>query len=326
MPVMQVTCPKCKTILRPSKPLQEGKKVKCPKCATLFTAKNDEQEIKSATKAASKERAKGKPQEPAKPAASAKPLSQDDEDGPAVYGVIRDPDLEREEEEEEEIEEDEDDLDEDELEERQRKRKNKKEKLSVVVDLSVKDLRGPAVEAIMRPSNWLMRLALIGCITNLIIMGVYLIPVLLPVQLDENQLEAIKQEREKFRDKPEELKKFDAKQLESTMGLTKTSFVFMMFGIYGFCFAYYALIIYGVFKMQTLESYTWSVVACILGLIPLAALIPPLVIIFAVDYDLEEYMYIPYGGNFVSVFFASVWCLVTLRSKKMIGGFSYKGE
>lgn len=36
MPVMQASCPSCRTVLRSPQPLREGARVKCPKCATVF--------------------------------------------------------------------------------------------------------------------------------------------------------------------------------------------------------------------------------------------------------------------------------------------------
>src|ERR1700736_4984373 len=40
MPVTMLTCPGCKIVLKPTKPVPEGKKVKCPKCSAIFVSGN----------------------------------------------------------------------------------------------------------------------------------------------------------------------------------------------------------------------------------------------------------------------------------------------
>src|SRR5262245_48971454 len=138
MPVSTVRCPKCKAVLKPSKPLPAGKKVKCPKCANLFSVKPDDSDIKVAVPAGPKSKTKPKP---AAPIPAKKDSLDDDEDGPAVYSFA------------DAHQNSDDDAEE-------------KEDISVVPDLAVKDPRGPATEKIMKPSNWLIRLALTGCLTN----------------------------------------------------------------------------------------------------------------------------------------------------------------
>src|SRR5262252_6562983 len=39
MAVSKIICPECKKVLKPTKPLPEGKKVTCPKCGANFAAK-----------------------------------------------------------------------------------------------------------------------------------------------------------------------------------------------------------------------------------------------------------------------------------------------
>lgn len=38
MALLKITCPACKTVLKPPKPVPEGTKLKCPKCKSAFTA------------------------------------------------------------------------------------------------------------------------------------------------------------------------------------------------------------------------------------------------------------------------------------------------
>ncbi len=292
MPASKVSCPKCRAVLRPSKPLPVGKKVRCPKCANLFTVKPDDSDILAAAKAGPKDKGKTKPPPPAKK----KIFEEEEEDGPATYSFA-----------DEVVKEYDPDADE-------------KDDISVVPDLQVKDPRGPATATIMRPSNWLMRLALIGCLTNVILLLFFLIPQLLPVEddqpADKGQTKEAKAEKEKKE------KEKDAE----TLGLTRTSYVFLTFGLHAFAFAYYSLIVYGVFKMQTLESYRWSIAACILAFVPLAAGVPPLVAYLVADKPPEEYLALPYAGNWLSVLGAGIFCLFVLRKKEVIAGFEYQSD
>jgi hypothetical protein len=68
-----LTCPHCSSVLRPANPIPAGKKVRCPKCAEMFTAGGDP------------------------PPAAPKPqVVEEDEDGGGsnLYGVMADPDEE----------------------------------------------------------------------------------------------------------------------------------------------------------------------------------------------------------------------------------------
>ncbi|MFL5241795.1 MAG: hypothetical protein ACJ8FY_06780 [Gemmataceae bacterium] len=299
MPASKVSCPKCRAVLRPSKPLPVGKKVRCPKCANLFTVRPDDSDTLAAAKAGPAKagpgnKGKTKPLPPAKK----KIFDDEDEDGPATYSFANEESKDHDPDAEE------------------------KEDISVVPDLKVKDPRGPATATIMRSSNWLMRLSLIGCLTNVVLLLFLLIPQLLPVEDDDpaankgGQTAAAKAEKEKKQ------KEKDAE----TLGLTRTSYVLLTFGLHGFAFAYYSVIVFGVFKMQTLESYRWSIAACILAFIPLAAGVPPLVAYLIADKPPEEYLIVPYAGNWLSVLAAGAVCLYVLRKKEVIAGFEYQSE
>src|SRR5947209_455540 len=103
MPVAKLTCPECSAVLKPAKPVPEGKKIKCPKCGTIFEARaedNEPQPVKPAARpkpvpAAKKPSspvtaqkksaapAKSKPAAPAKP----KPAYEEDDDDAGTYAV-----------------------------------------------------------------------------------------------------------------------------------------------------------------------------------------------------------------------------------------------
>jgi hypothetical protein len=299
MPASKVSCPKCRVVLKPSKPLTVGKKVKCPKCANLFTVRPDDSDVQVAVPTVPKGKTNPKPAAPVK--AKKPAYDDDDEDGPAVYSFA---DAQEDNPEAEE-----------------------KDDISVVPDLAVKDPRGPATERLIKPSNWLIRLALIGCLTNVCLGFFYLIPQLLPVEDEATDAKSgNSQSAQAKADKEKKAKESD----KETLGLTRASFVFLMFGLLSFSFAYYALIVIGVFKMQTLESYKWSIAACIMAFLPLAAIVPPLVVWAIEDYALEDtrLFILPYltGGNWLSVLLAGIFTLVALRSKEVIAGFNYQSD
>jgi hypothetical protein len=245
-------------------------------------------------------KSKSKPK-PAAPVITKKDSFDDDEDGPAVYSFA---DAGH-------------DADDDAGEE--------KEDISVVPDLAVKDPRGPATERLVKPSNWLMRLALMGCLTNIVLMLFFLIPQLLPVEDDAP--DAKSGGGQSAQSKADQEKKTKERDKE-TLGLTRASYVALIFGLLAFSFLYFAVIAFGVYKMQNLESYKWSIAACILAFLPLAAVVPSLVIWAVADYGLDEMWVLPYagGGNWLSVLLAGIFTLVALRSKDVIKGFNYQSD
>src|SRR5262249_4541151 len=107
MPVAKFTCPECKSVLRPAKPLPSGKKVTCPKCKAAFTVTDPDED--KAIKA-------GKPG--AKSGSAVKPDPFED-DGPETYAVVK---------EEEQVEDDVDDDDEEDEDGKPRKPKPKKDR------------------------------------------------------------------------------------------------------------------------------------------------------------------------------------------------------
>src|SRR5713101_3454298 len=88
MSVSKLTCPDCHTVLRPTKPLPVGKKVKCPKCGAGFTAVEPPPEpvAKKPKKAAPKPAPAKK--KPAAPKPALKPYDDDDEDAGGTYAVV----------------------------------------------------------------------------------------------------------------------------------------------------------------------------------------------------------------------------------------------
>ena len=292
MLVSKMACPICKTVLKPAKPLPGEKKVKCPKCATDFMAsegdveKQPAQEAKAdpvptpkkkavkpvVPKAAPKVEAKAAPKAEAKAAPKKPADDDDDEDSGGTYSISEadrpkekgDPD-------------DEDDPG----------------KVDFIANQELKDLRGPAQAAVMKPSNMLILNGSVGFFGWLLLLVVQLLPVIFPVLEEEDEVGkdappkqaltfpagvaavALTQDptRPKDADKPEE-----PKQSLYMLYIWDLSLLAMYpWYIYGFTFiphllglAYAAALTYGAVKMQNLESRTWGVVASCLCMFPYA--------------------------------------------------------
>jgi hypothetical protein len=125
-----ITCPECNTVLRPAKPLRAGKSVKCPKCGAGFVVGGDEPAPPT-----SKSKAPSPVQK--KPAPSVAPLvpqNDDDEDGDGqAYSV-------------------------------QTEAAADGPKVSYALDMSIRDLRGPAMSQVIDPSNKLIIVGVSGFI------------------------------------------------------------------------------------------------------------------------------------------------------------------
>src|SRR6185312_9670681 len=95
MATARITCPDCKSVLRPAKPVPDGKKVKCPKCGNLFVTPGiveDEEEparAKGPAKMAPKKKAAikkaGAPKPPAK---KAEYDDEEDDEGGGIYAFV----------------------------------------------------------------------------------------------------------------------------------------------------------------------------------------------------------------------------------------------
>jgi hypothetical protein len=167
MAVSKLTCPECATVLRPAKPLAPGKKVKCPRCDTVFAAGSDEpdddeekEEARPARKAPAKARA-------AKAAKKAAPKKKADEEEEGTYGFLK---SQEEEEEEEE----------------------RKPRIDYAPDMSIKDLRGPAVKILMSPSNKLTFVGFAGVFGWLVLLILILIPYVFPIKDEDVEQDARK--------------------------------------------------------------------------------------------------------------------------------------
>jgi hypothetical protein len=294
MAASRLTCPECNATLKPAQPVPDGKKVKCPKCGVPFIAPgaaaavfelSEEDAAPPAPKpkaksapAKAKKAAKAAPQAPA-PAAKKPADDDDDDDGGGTYGFLPGEEPKGEDEDED------------------------KPQIDYAPDMSIRDLRGPAVTWIMRPSTWLLRCGIASTLGWVGLIVAILIPICFPLPPGEDRpalafrkgLGGLKggggmmgmpgmgmpgggmqgggmqgggavQTREKKEIKEAEEEEYENCFTVFGIDLRAIAPVMITIGVLG---AFYsAVIVVGAIKMQNLESRTWGMVAAIMSLIP----------------------------------------------------------
>jgi DNA-directed RNA polymerase subunit M/transcription elongation factor TFIIS len=264
MLLAKLTCPKCRAVLKPAKPVESGKTIKCPKCEELFKAGAPVGE------AAKK-----------KPAGAPAPKAEEEEEEQATYAVVRDEEMEKKAEEAERRKErrrmkarmqkkqgrkadpDEDpyaDADEDDL------------AAQILRNLKTRDPRGKAQEMVVTPSNWLLRTGLIGFFGWVIVFICFIIPIVFPNipdkaddSGDDPRIAAKIKEQEKGPEKERKTAEYDLfKDIREKWWAVALFITVLLIGL-----VHGGLISYGAVKMQSLESYRWGVTSCVLALIPL---------------------------------------------------------
>jgi hypothetical protein len=329
MTASKLTCPECSTVLKPAKPVPPGKKVKCPRCETIFTAgalddrspPRDEEDTpapKAAARKASPDKGRKPPAKapPAKaPPAKAAPKKKDDDEEGGVYGYIKE---EGEEEEEE------------------------KPQISYAPDMSIKDLRGPAVAILMPPTNKLTLCGMIGFLGWLALLVLLLIPAMFPIQEDTTKPKPVKkidqalaavnpqskpgggggvpmglgggvggdQPREKKKAEEDKSSFFEIATIDLSLVCELPWYVFLpsMLPIV-ILMCYSGLVAYGAIQMQNLESYGWGMAASIMVMIPGTCcggvvLVTGMVIQFALGMIMDDTFFI---GTIASIVTSAVW-------------------
>jgi hypothetical protein len=316
----KITCPECGKVLRPAKPLPAGKRVKCPQCSALFVP-GEEAEASAAVsktpaqnqgKGASKPAAKAKPakktadDKPSKPKPAPRPSDDDDDEGgPRTYEFIDD------------------------------HRKQDEPEIDYVPDTSIKDLRGPAQEAIMGPSNWIIRLGVGGCVCYFILLVIITLPVIFPTpkptNADGTPVVATPDEKDKDKEKTHSMFVMYGWDLAE---LQPWEVVVLVIGcICGM--TYCGIVTYGGVKMQTLESRVWGLVASILVIVPVNSVgyfgVMSIICTFfwMLFFDPDGVYYIivvPGFGAFVPNILSGIRGLVTLLRPDVIDGYEYVPE
>jgi hypothetical protein len=320
MAVAKLTCPKCKAVLRPARPVEEGKKVKCPKCTTVFAARAEEEEAIAAKPAAKGAPAAKKPSSaaPAKkgaPAAKKSPPKKveepekpkkyvdPDDDGPAVYSFVHDP--------KDDVDEDDDDEDDE-------------TKIDFNPDLSVKDPRGPAQAAVIKPSNFLMAVSVLTLVANVTAIGFAVWPMIFADSRLEPK-DVLKDPQKKGAPLMKEEKDLNSKEKDEFYAIDDLDLIdrWIRVGMGTFCVLYSGFMCIGCVKMQQLESYRWAWTAVIMALIPVGG-------IWAIEYFMYDryYMLDEWASTVLWNVFpaaniaAGIVCMVTLRDPKVQAGFT----
>jgi hypothetical protein len=316
MPLAKLTCPECKAVLKPAKPVQEGKTVKCPKCEANFTAGGDNAEPP----------AEGKTHAKTEQAARKKATDVDnEEDSAGVYGVVE-TDADRKKKEppkrkRRRSDDDEDDEDEDEEEDA-----GSDAVKELLRNLKTADPRGPAQEIIVKPSNWLLRIGGVGFFSWVGCFIVFLIPIVFPPppdKPDENAVAPVEKKEEKPGEKP------PGPSMKAIAGRTLFRVIFLT------CFFFPGilqggLIAYGAAKMQSMESRGWGIAAAIIAIFPLHSLplfwlVTFLMALLAIFLDM-----VPIWGLVFAAFLLiwgpayGIWSLIQFLKPEVQLGFDYK--
>jgi predicted Zn finger-like uncharacterized protein len=323
----KLTCPECKTVLRPNKPVAPGKKVKCPKCETVFSAPPAEiEEVEEVEEVRPRKSATSKAA-PAKPAKKeekpAAKMDDEDDDGAATYGYIKEPEPTEEE-----------------------KKQQKKEKIRYGPDTSVKDPRGPATVKLAGPTGKLQLAGSIGALGWLMLTLLIIFPAVFPIaEKDKEKLKNVEEKKAPLipGEKPPPPK---AKQppFWTVYGFDFDKYIIQL-PWYTFMAAmipflalacYCALIVSGGIKAQNLESRTWGIVGSVMAMIPLTSLGLSLLItivihwlVFQILEDEEFGMYISIVVNVLLWLVAAGiggWTLKTLMDEEVQEGFTYEPE
>jgi hypothetical protein len=262
----RLVCPECNASLKPAREVPDGVRVKCPKCSAAFTAPglvdagaaNEGVQQAPAAKARVKVGPKGKAAEaPAKKPIPAPSAPSDEEDEGGTYALLDKPGDEE-----------------------------KKPGINYAPDDSIKDLRGPAVAAVVPPSNHMIRFAAVGALVNLFIVLIQVWPFMFSDYLieyklffeewykvphDNDPLPGPDRQKSLMRLKqlPDEranLNEYEKEVLADEEATDRVVRIVLAI-IYFFLMIYNGVIVVGATKMQNLESRTWGIVAAIMTLV-----------------------------------------------------------
>jgi hypothetical protein len=298
----------------------DGKRVKCPKCGNLFTTpglvEDDEEERPHRAKAANKKE-KAAIKKGAEPEAAAKKHADDDDESGGIYSYVPEKEVEKED----------------------------KPDIEYAPDMSIKDLRGPAQEAVVKPSNYVILLGGINCLCDLLLICISFWPMVFMDHIFDHEtfLEkhykklGTKEAADKIKSIPKErkdVKKEDLAALEEAEDERRIQ-LFISLGVFIFLFFYHAVTIVGAVRVQNLESRGWGIASSIMTMIPLgsgglSSLIGG-VFYFTIGSWILDEMAMPYAIGlgvvaYLITLLVGVWLLRTLLSQVVIDGFEYVAE
>jgi hypothetical protein len=319
MAVTKMICPECHKVLRPTKPLPVGKKVTCPKCGTVFAAREAppdpaaRQPKKEAAPARHTAVKKAKPAKPIKPIEQRHRLDDaldDEEDEGGTYRVIGHEDGEA-------------------------------EAIDYAPDLSIKDLRGPAQSAVVRPSNFLMLAGVLGFFGWLGFMVIVLIPIIFPLKDKEDEKKQQQTAQVSPNPQAKQAEKSTAAQFFKIWGinfadLAEAQWYWVLLSVLGFFtgMIYSGVVTLGAVQMQNLESRAFGIVSSIMAILPLNTV----GLVFLICMGLQIFLsmlfdeWTPYMlmglGAILCVLSAAagLGAMVTLMKHEVVAGFEYRAE
>ncbi len=318
----RITCPECKSVLRPAKPVPDGKKVRCPKCGNQFTTPGllevveVVEEEPPRKKASEKKKAKTGIKKASGPKPSSKkPIDDDDDDGGGIYSFVGANKTGEEED---------------------------RPEIIYAPDMSIKDLRGPAQEAVVKPSNYILLINGLACLANIFLICVQFWPMVFSDSCVDWQkvLYSYYKEDQSATNRLKELKEYKDlkdKDLEIVQDaeVVEREKRFWKMGAFILLLIYNAVAIVGAVKMQNLESRRWGIASSIMTLLPMGAGGFGYLIYFAFTTTIGGWLLDelsePYGMGlgalpYLFAVYVSVTSLRILMSQEVIDGFEYIAE
>ena len=335
---MQIQCPGCKTKLQLPDEIKPGSRVQCPTCKKVLALPSTQAAVPGKPAAA-------KP-EPAQAPPPSQPIDEDEDAG--LYGVRKDPDL--------------DDEEEDEVPTKgkskgaSKAKKKKRPDLNFAPDMSIKDLRGPAMILVVPPSNYMMMQCGLVIVTTLASIAMSVWPFIfmdrvLPQAValkpfyqgktDKKDLarfkrieegwvtwpalkKGAKEDDSGFRGDPMNEEEYEAAKEELAKHLPfAVAWLTLSFLILG----YTLTVAFAAVKMQSLESYAWSVTGAIIAMLPFGA-IGLLAYFFKPTMDFNDLPIILFvlAVEAVFTFLVGLMAIAVLLKNDVKLGFAYRSD
>lgn len=351
---MQIQCPGCKTKLQLPDETKPGTRVQCPACKKVLALPGAPTNPPPA--GAPKKQPAPPPKPTPAPAPAPAPSSLEDDDEAGLYGVRKDPDLDDEEEEEEAPAKGK-------SKGPAKPPKKKKPNINYAPDTSIKDLRGPAMTHVVQPSNYMMLQCGLVMVTAIASIAMSVWPfmfqerVLTPAvalkpyyadkmaaggqegklaksrwdRIDGNWVEWPREKKAKEDDtgfsRGEPMKDFE---YEAAMVEVNKHYPFAVAWLVlsMLILAYALTVAFGAVKMQSLESYAWSMTSAILAMLPFGA-IGLLVYFFKPSMDFQNDMPIILFVLAVEAIFTllvGLMNLAVLLKQEVKAGFAYRSD
>jgi hypothetical protein len=266
-------CPECGVKLKRNNPVEPGKKLKCPECSHVFTVRGE------------------KKAEPAKPAAAptalSPPKSEWDDDGPKTYGVTDDQDSAESE-------------------------KEREKAYGPLTDRFEKSKRGPALQIVVKPANYLLMVGVLTCILAVTTGVVSTWEMIFKSEIVEEK------GKKSLYDVGEKKTKFK----ELSTDEVRDRFIWLAGAV--FYFLWGGVVCLGASRMHEVEMYWLAMVGAIMAFIGPTLPIAILFTMWATEAGGEVDM----GWMGPAIIFyllgapISAWCVTTLLNKKVKDGFA----